>query len=109
MHVLRGLRREQAAQCMPELRRRLCAAADPPGTAVAAECLRHHAAPFIQTRTSEFQPRGHRRAFGADQGYSAAGPLSRRGNSAFDLAETDAIALALAPAMKAQGIAVLQK
>jgi hypothetical protein len=29
MHVLRGLRREQAAQRMPELRRRFCRAADP--------------------------------------------------------------------------------
>jgi hypothetical protein len=28
MHVLRGLRREQAPQCLPELRWRFCRAAD---------------------------------------------------------------------------------
>ena len=32
MHVLLGLRGQQAAQCLPELRRRLCAAAVRPAT-----------------------------------------------------------------------------
>ena len=32
MHLLRGLRRDQTVQCLPELRRRLCLAADQAGT-----------------------------------------------------------------------------
>src|SRR5450631_4174956 len=109
MHILRGLRREQAAQCLPELRRRLCAAADPADTTVAAERVRHHAASLGQARASEFQSRGYRCTFGGDQGYSTAGTLSRRRNRALDLAKADAVTLALAPAMEAEGIAVLKK
>src|SRR3982074_3391551 len=40
MHVLRGLRRDQASQCVPELRRRFRAAADQAFTAMAARGLR---------------------------------------------------------------------
>ena len=75
MHVLRGLRGEQAAQCLPELRRRLCAAADPARDGAAAGRVRHQAAAVGQARASEIQPRGRRRALRRGSGYSAAGAV----------------------------------
>src|ERR1700676_816008 len=71
MHLLRGLRRDQAAQRLPELRRRFRAAADPACQGMAARRLRHQAGALGQTRASEIQFRGHRGAFGAAAGYSA--------------------------------------
>src|SRR5260370_37676915 len=119
---------------MPELRRRLRAAADQAFKGVAARGLRHQAVAVRQARASEIQPRGHRHAFGETAGYSAGGAVScltsslrgaqRRSNPLsvspsretdcfaslamtvlfsgnnrpLDLAEADAIAVALAPA-----------
>ena len=65
MHVLRGLRRQQAAQCLPELRRRLCAAADPARDRAAAGRVRHQAVAVGQAGAFEIQRRGCRRAFRA--------------------------------------------
>src|SRR3954469_8202836 len=55
MYVLRGLRREQAAQCVRELRRRLRAAADPPGHRMAARTIDRKAATVGQARASFVQ------------------------------------------------------
>src|SRR6266478_1616568 len=61
---------------MPELRRRLRAAADQAFKGVAARGLRHQAVAVRQARASEIQPRGHRHAFGETAGYSAGGAVS---------------------------------
>ncbi len=71
MHVLCGLRREQIAQRLPELRRRFCSPADPAHDPDAAWRLRRQAAAVRQARASEVQPRGCGCAFGAAAGYSA--------------------------------------
>src|SRR6476620_7298614 len=71
MHVLHGLRRKQAAQRLPELRRRLCAAADPPLEGMAAGRMRCQACAVGQARASEVFAGRCRRAFGAAEGYCA--------------------------------------
>jgi hypothetical protein len=45
MHVLRRLRRQRAVQRLPELRRRVRAATDPPGDRMAAGTVRRQAPP----------------------------------------------------------------
>src|SRR4051812_22251098 len=98
MHVLRGLCRDQAAQCMSELRRRFYAAADQAGDGMAAGTNRCEAAALGQAGASVVQPRGHCGAFGETAGYSPRGALASRRDRALDLAKADAIAVALAPA-----------
>src|SRR5665213_719588 len=71
MHILRGLRREQAPQCMPELRRRLRPAADPACNGMAARTIGRKAPAIGQARASVFWSRRYRCAFGADSEYSA--------------------------------------
>ena len=129
----------QARQCLPELRRRLCAAPDPARAGMAAGRVRDQAGAVRQAGAFEVQPRGCRRALRADQGYAAGEAVSalhviagawakqsssparrndagcasslrspndasrndgslRRQNRPLDLAEPDAIAVALAPA-----------
>jgi hypothetical protein len=78
VHVLRGLRRGQAAQCLPELRRRIRAAPDPARAGMAARIISCEAAAIGPAGPPVLWPRRCRRAFGADQGYSAAGALSFR-------------------------------
>ena len=76
VHVLRGLRRDQAAQCLPELRRRFRAAADPARERMAARAIGREATSFGQACSSQLQPRRHRRAFGENSEYSTWGSLS---------------------------------
>src|SRR5882757_6388470 len=109
MHVLRRLRRQQAAQCLPELRRRFCTAADPTSAGMAAGTNGCETAAVRQARSSVLQPRRHRSAFGADQERSTAGSLTRRRDRALDLTEPDAIAVALAPAAHHKRIAVFEE
>src|SRR5882724_10653756 len=109
MHVLRGLRREQTAQCVPELRRRFRAASDPTRDGVAAGTVGCEAAAVGQARASVLQPRRYRGAFGEVAGYSSRGSLTRRRNRALDLAKADAIAVALAPAAHDERIAVFEE
>ncbi len=45
VHILRGLRREQARQCLPELRRWLCPATNPAGQGMAPWTIGCEAAP----------------------------------------------------------------
>ena len=77
MHVLRGLRRDQAVQRLPELRRRLCAAADPPGRGMASRPLRRQASRLGQARSPVAQPARDRRPVGTAAEYSTARPLTR--------------------------------
>src|SRR5467141_357367 len=71
MHVLRGLRREQTAQCVPELRRRFCRAADPPGEGMAAGIVGREAPAIGQAGASVLQSRRYWRALGEASGYPA--------------------------------------
>src|SRR3979490_1680921 len=61
---------------MPELRRRLCAEADPAGAGMEAGVKRCAAAAVGQARSSVVQRRRYRRAFGPYQEYSARGALT---------------------------------
>src|SRR5882672_3206961 len=106
MHLLRGLRRDQAAQCLPELRRRIRSPADPACQRMAAGTIGCEAAAVRQARTSVLQPRRYRGTFSEAEGYSAAGPLARRRNRALDLTKADAIAVTLTPAAHHERIAV---
>src|ERR1700751_4925659 len=72
MHLLRRLRGDKALQRLPELRRRIFAAADPPSTRMASGSLRGQAGAVGQAGASEISARRHRRALRADQEYSAA-------------------------------------
>ena len=79
MHVLRRLRRDQAAQCLPELRRRLCPKADPSLKGMAPRCFGWKTSAVGQARAFIVQSRRHRRAFGADQRYPTGATLMRAG------------------------------
>src|SRR6516164_10760305 len=114
MHLLRRLRRDQACQCLPELRRRLRAAPDPPCARMAGWRMRRQASAVGQARAFEIHARRHSRACGTAQGYPAGGALSfarslRRQDRSLDLTEADAIAVALAPAAHRERIAVFQE
>src|SRR5689334_5380083 len=134
MHVLRGLRGDQAAERLSELRRRFCAAADPADEGVAHRRLHGETSAVRQARASEIFAGGHRGALRASERRSARGAVAlsfviaseakqsiyplvapwiasslrssqrRRqasscgNNRPLDLAEADAIAVALAPA-----------
>src|SRR6266446_8868289 len=76
VHVLRGLRREQTPQCVPELRWWFCPAANPAGQGVAAWTIGGEAVAVGQAGASVLQSRRYRRAFGAYSGYSARGSVS---------------------------------
>jgi hypothetical protein len=76
VHVLRGLRGDKTPQCMPELRRRLCAEADPAGAGMAAGINSCAAAAVGQACSSVVQRRRYRHAFGPYQEYSARGALT---------------------------------
>src|SRR3981081_914625 len=76
MHILCGLRRDQAPQRMPELWRRFCATADPACQGMAARTNGREAARVGQARASVVQPRRYRCAFLAYQEYSAGRALS---------------------------------
>jgi hypothetical protein len=71
MHVLCGLRREQALQCLPELRRRFCAAPDPAGDPTAARRFGATTSAIGQTRASQIQSGRCCRAVGEAARYSA--------------------------------------
>src|SRR6185437_8943889 len=76
MHLLRGLRGDQAIQCLPELRRRLCASADQAFEGVATGRERGQASALGQAREAEIFAGGCRGAFGAGKGCSAAGEVT---------------------------------
>src|ERR1700722_14796727 len=71
MHVLRGLRGEQARQRLPELRRRFRGAPDPARERMAAGRMRHQARAVGQARTSEICDGRHRSALRAAEGCAA--------------------------------------
>src|SRR6266704_1462796 len=71
VHVLRGLRREQTRQCLPELRRWFRPAANPAGEGVAARIVGCEAAAVGQAGEFVIRSRRYRAAFGADSRYSA--------------------------------------
>src|SRR5215831_20055802 len=115
MHLLRRLRRAKAFQCLSELRRRLCAAADPAREGMAAGRIGGKASAVGQACAAEIRARRHRCAFGADQERSARGTVNnvlrsfRGQDRALDLAEADAVTVALAPAPHDKRIAVVQE
>src|SRR5262245_12946889 len=76
VHVLRGLRRERAAQRLPELRRRLRAAADPAGDRMAGRTLRREAAAVGETPLVVVQPRGNVGVERSAQGHPARAALT---------------------------------
>src|ERR1700761_9110025 len=76
MYLLRGLRRDQAVQRLPELRGRLRAAADPTREGVAAGRVRCEAGAIRQAGASELQPRGRRGALRASEGREAGGAVA---------------------------------
>src|SRR4051794_35869281 len=76
MHVLRGLRGDQAAQCLPELRRRVCAAADPACDRTAAPRVRDEAAAVGQARAFEIQRGRCPGALRAAAGHPTAGAVT---------------------------------
>src|SRR5215831_7456955 len=102
MHLLRRLRRAKAFQCLSELRRRLCAKADPAREGMAAGRIGGKTTAVEDACTAQIRARRHRRAFSADQEHSAGGAVSnvppsfRRQNRALDFTEADAVAVALA-------------
>src|SRR6188508_1740364 len=55
MHVLRRLRGDETRQCLPELRRRFRAAADPPVKGMAQWRVRDKTSAIGQARASEVQ------------------------------------------------------
>ena len=69
------LRRDQARQCLPELRRRFCAAADPARQGVAAGRISRETAAVRQARPSEVRPRRDRRALRPHPRHCAAGSI----------------------------------
>src|ERR1700753_2510422 len=71
MHLLRGLRRDQTWECLPELRRGFCAAPDPADYTMAARRVRHQASAVGQARAPQIQRGGYRGAFGENQKYFA--------------------------------------
>src|ERR1700694_3299713 len=71
MHVLCGLRRDEALQRLPELRRRFCTTPDPPDAGMAAGCVHDQAGTVGQAGASEGKPGGCRGAFREDQGRGA--------------------------------------
>src|ERR1700761_3962082 len=75
MHLLRGLRRVKTAECLPELRRRLCAAPDPAGKGMAGRRVRDQARAVGQARAPEIFTRGYRGALCTGEGYSAGGAV----------------------------------
>ena len=107
------------SQCLPELRRRLCAAADPARQAMAARHVHRGAAAFGQARPSQIRPRtlpsiarGYRtsrRNSGRRCCHRNNGKLLRRQDRPFDFAKTDAVAVALAPAAHDERIAVFEE
>src|SRR3954467_9643141 len=76
VHVLRRLRRNQATQCLPQLRRRLRASADPPGNRVAARSVGRQAPALQQTRAPLLRSGRHRLPHQARRAHSAGGALS---------------------------------
>src|SRR5438445_182577 len=71
MHVLCGVRRDEAVERLPELRRRFCATPDPADAAMAAGRLRDGTPAVGQACAPEVQPGGRRRALRGDQGRGA--------------------------------------
>jgi hypothetical protein len=67
MHVLRGLRRNRAPQCVPELRRRFCAKANSAENRMAPRPLGGETATFDDARASVLWPCGDRGKYGADR------------------------------------------
>src|SRR5206468_9571205 len=76
MHILRGLRRDETVQRLPQLRRRLCPAPDPPRTGMAAGRVHDQADTVGPARASEVQPRGRGRALRTDTRRVAGGELN---------------------------------
>src|SRR4051812_30627193 len=112
MHLLRRLRGERNPQRLPELRRRVRAAADPTGDRVASRALGRQASAVAPARPPVLQLGGYCRACSAYPGYLAQGSLTRsfgRQDRSLHFAKADPIAVALAPAAEAQGIAVFEK
>jgi hypothetical protein len=76
MHVLCGLRGDQARQRLSELRRRVCATTDPARDRTAARSVRREAPAVGQAGTPQIQSRRYRGAFGEASRYSAGGALN---------------------------------
>ena len=76
VHLLRRLRRARASERLPQLRRRLRAAADPAGDGVAARPLAGRAPGVARARAPVLLARGHGRALGSAQGRPARGALA---------------------------------
>ena len=77
MHVLRGLCGADVEKCVPELRRRVRAAADPASTGVAAGVIGGEAAGVFDTKTIELQRSGCRDVRGAGERGAAGGTIIR--------------------------------
>ena len=77
MHVLRGVCGAEFEKCVPELRRRIRAAADPPSTGVASGVIGGEAAGVFDAETIELQRSGCRDVRGGGERGAARGTMIR--------------------------------
>src|SRR5271155_884227 len=99
---------------MPELRRRICRAADKARAGMAAGIILGEAPGVRQAGASQLFPRRYRYAFAADSRYCARAALRRdlsfgRPDRPLDFAEADPVTVPLAPAAYRQRIPVFEK
>ena len=76
VHLLRRLRRDDAAERLPELRGRICPAADSAGDGMAARAFRRKAPAIIEACVSFLRPRRDKGPFESHQGHRAGAALA---------------------------------